>query len=156
MVAIHDVSFAARPDWFTPREGARRRRLTRWSGRRARLVLTISEFSKREIVTRLAIAPGRVRVTLPGVRRSPAVSSAREPLVLYVGSIFERRHVDRLVEAFVRRVAIAVPDARLEIVGETRLAIVQRKDRRVDGALDQIAELEHFLLERFEITLQMQ
>jgi alpha-1,3-rhamnosyl/mannosyltransferase len=41
--------------------------------------------------------------------------------VLYVGSIFARRHVDVLVDAFVRRVASIVPDARLEIVGENRL-----------------------------------
>ena len=39
--------------------------------------------------------------------------------MLYVGSIFERRRVDRLIEAF-DEVAARVPDARLEIVGENR------------------------------------
>jgi glycosyltransferase involved in cell wall biosynthesis len=122
VVAIHDVSFAARPDWFTRREGSRRRVITRWSARRARLILTISAFSKREVAHRLGIAPDRIRVTALGVRRPVATPRRREPLILYVGSIFARRHVDALVDAFVTHVASAVPDARLEIVGENRLA----------------------------------
>lgn len=40
-------------------------------------------------------------------------------MVLYVGSIFERRRVDRLIAAF-DLVAARVPDATLEIVGENR------------------------------------
>jgi glycosyltransferase involved in cell wall biosynthesis len=121
VVAIHDVSFAARPEWFAAREGARRRFVTRWSARRARVILTISAFSKREIVARLGIPVDRVRVTPLGVRVQPVSPRQRDPLVLYVGSIFARRHVDVLVDAFVRHVASAVPDARLEIVGENRL-----------------------------------
>jgi glycosyltransferase involved in cell wall biosynthesis len=121
VVAIHDVSFAARPDWFAAREGARRRFITRWSARRARVILTISSFSKREIVARLGIEPNRVRVTPLGVRARSRPSRRSGALVLYVGSIFARRHVDVLVDAFVGHVAGAVPDARLEIVGENRL-----------------------------------
>ena len=41
-------------------------------------------------------------------------------MVLFVGSIFQRRHVDRLIAAFVNDVAGRVPDSRLEIVGENR------------------------------------
>jgi glycosyltransferase involved in cell wall biosynthesis len=41
-------------------------------------------------------------------------------MVLFVGSIFQRRHVDALIEAFASHVVPAVPDCRLEIVGETR------------------------------------
>jgi glycosyltransferase involved in cell wall biosynthesis len=121
-VAIHDLSFAAHPEWFSPREGLRRRTITAWSARRARVILTISEFSKREIVARLGQPPGRVRVTYLGTRiGSAAASHAREPIVLYVGSIFARRHVDLLVEAFATIVATRFPDARLEIVGEHRM-----------------------------------
>ncbi|MDH4066461.1 MAG: glycosyltransferase family 4 protein [Acidobacteriota bacterium] len=121
-VAIHDVSFAARPEWFTTREGTRRRAITRWTARRARRILTISEFSRREIVEHLAVPADRVRVIYLGIR-APAAQAAvpREPIVLYVGSIFARRHVDVLVEAFVRHVGPALSDARLEVVGENRL-----------------------------------
>jgi glycosyltransferase involved in cell wall biosynthesis len=121
VVAIHDVSFAARPEWFSPREGLRRRVITRWSARRARLILTISAFSKREVVDRLGIAPDKIRVTALGVRCRLSNSRVPEQLILYVGSIFARRHVDILVDAFVTHVAGAIPDARLEIIGENRL-----------------------------------
>ena len=36
VLTIHDVSFFAHPEWFSFREGARRRLLTAWSARRAR------------------------------------------------------------------------------------------------------------------------
>ena len=43
----------------------------------------------------------------------------REPIVLYVGSVFARRRVDQLIASF-DRVVDRVPSARLEIVGENR------------------------------------
>jgi glycosyltransferase involved in cell wall biosynthesis len=122
VVAIHDVSFAAHPEWYATREGSRRRLITRWSARRARIILTLSQFSKREIVTRLQVPEARVRVTYLSHRPidGPIDSLAKEPLVLYVGTVFPRRHVRELILAFVLCVA-PVTDARLEIVGEHRM-----------------------------------
>jgi glycosyltransferase involved in cell wall biosynthesis len=131
VVTIHDVSFAAHPEWFPAREGWRRRRLTAWSARRARVVLTDSAFSRDEITRYLGIPKGKVRVVSPGMTRhgsgeagnglQPASEGRlREPIVLFVGSIFRRRHVDRLIAAFTESVASRVPASRLEIVGENR------------------------------------
>jgi glycosyltransferase involved in cell wall biosynthesis len=131
IVTIHDVSFAAHPEWFSRREGARRRTLTAWSARRARLVLTDSVFSRSEIARYLGIPTGKVRVVLLGMTPPPpdkgsGVDAAaatvlhEPPIVLFVGSIFQRRHVDRLIHAFVTSVATQVPESRLEIVGENR------------------------------------
>jgi glycosyltransferase involved in cell wall biosynthesis len=117
VVAIHDVSFAAHPEWFSWREGRRRRLLTTWSARRAARVITISEFSKQEIVRRLGIDAAKITVTYPGVTR-PGTATG-ESTVLYVGSIFSRRHVPELIDAFAR-VARRYPNARLEIVGDNR------------------------------------
>ena len=47
VVAIHDLSFVAHPEWFRIREGVRRRWLTEQSADKARAVITISQFSKR-------------------------------------------------------------------------------------------------------------
>lgn len=119
-LTIHDLSFTAHPEWFSWREGTRRRTLTAWSARRASVVLTVSEFSKAEITRCIGIPPARIRAIPHGIT-SPAVHQrlAREPMVLYVGSIFQRRHVDRLIAAF-GHVAREVPGSRLEIVGENR------------------------------------
>ena len=118
VVAMHDVSFAAHPEWFRPREGWRRRLLARATARRARAVITISAFSRDEIVRYLRVPSDRVRVIYLGVDPAPA-SRARDPLVLFVGSMFNRRHVPALVRAFAD-VAADRPDLRLELVGSNR------------------------------------
>lgn len=120
VVAIHDVSFFAHPEWFAWREGMRRRLVTAWSARRARLVLVPSAFSGAEVVRHTAVDPARVRVVHLGVR-PPATAPAgpRAPIVLFVGSLFQRRRLDVLIEAFAR-VAATRPEARLEIVGANR------------------------------------
>ncbi len=121
-LTIHDVSFLAHPEWFRAREGLRRRVLTRMSARRAAVVLTDSAFSARDIVAHTGIPAGRVRVIPLGT--DPVVSAVaarpdRAPVVLFVGSIFTRRHVPDLIAAF-GRVAARRPEVRLEIVGEDR------------------------------------
>jgi glycosyltransferase involved in cell wall biosynthesis len=122
VVTIHDVSFAAHPEWFSPREGLRRRVLTGWSARRARTVITDSNYSRDEIVRHVGIPSQRITVIPLGVHPSKQRALLeREPLVLYVGSLFRRRHVDKLIEAFVQVVAPNLPGSRLEIVGDNRL-----------------------------------
>ena len=125
-LAVHDVSFAAHPEWFRRREGLRRRWVTRQSARRARVVLTLSAFSREEIVRHLGVDPGRVRVVPLGLglddedgRPAPASQADRAPVILFVGSLFNRRHVPALVDAM-PIVLAHVPDARLVIVGDNR------------------------------------
>jgi glycosyltransferase involved in cell wall biosynthesis len=122
VLAVHDVSFAAHPSWFTAREGFRRRVLTAWSARRAASVLTLSEFSKREIIRHLGVPAGRIRVVPLGTRLplDQSAGQPREAMVLFVGSIFRRRNVDHLIRAFATEVAPRVPQSTLEIVGENR------------------------------------
>ena len=121
VLTIHDLSFFAHREWFSFREGTRRRMLTAWSARRARAVITDSEFSKAEIATHLGIKNVRViPLGIEGSRdRSDGRSIDRAPMVLFVGSLFQRRRVDRLIEAF-DLLAGRVSDAQLEIVGENR------------------------------------
>ena len=151
VVAIHDLSFVAHPEWFTVREGARRRWMVRQTAAAAEAVITISEFSRRELIERLDVEPARIHVVPPGVgagdwgtrgqrgedpsagssrsTRSPAgantISSPRVPMsprplrVLYVGSIFNRRHVVDLIRA-VAPIARARSDVALDIVGDNR------------------------------------
>ena len=122
VVTIHDVSFAAHPEWFGPREGFRRRLTTRMAARRARRVLTVSDFSKREIVRCFGTDPSTIDVVYSGVTRMSAAApspSSDTPTVLYVGSVFSRRHVPELIAAF-GRLAARHPRARLEIVGDNR------------------------------------
>ncbi|HSK09380.1 MAG TPA: glycosyltransferase family 1 protein [Vicinamibacterales bacterium] len=120
VLALHDVSFLAHPEWFPPRTRLRRRLVTTVAARRAAGILTISRFSAGEIGLRLAIPPGRIRV-VPLAPTPPCLpaESRREPLVLYAGSIFNRRHLPDLIAAC-GRVGRRHPDLRLVLVGEDR------------------------------------
>jgi glycosyltransferase involved in cell wall biosynthesis len=122
VLTVHDVSFFAHPAWFSWREGVRRRVVTRRAAARASRVLTLTEFSKDELVRRVGVPAGRIDV-IPlgpsGLNSGTPGAQAREPLVLYVGSILARRHVDVLVAAF-GRLAERHPDLRLVIAGDAR------------------------------------
>ena len=121
-VTIHDISFVAHPEWFRAGEGLRRRWLTRRAAHTASVVFTDSHFSRREIERHLSVEPSRIQVIPPGVT-SPARAgrddTAREPLVLFVGSLFNRRRIPDLIAAFARATA-DLPHARLAIVGDDR------------------------------------
>lgn len=122
VVAIHDVSFAAHPEWFSWSEGARRRTVTTLAARKAKRVITISEFSKREIVAYLGVDDSKVAVVYPGVSSlATGTDVRRRPTILFAGSVFNRRHVPELIDGFAR-IAREHPDTQLQIVGDNRTA----------------------------------
>ena len=168
VVAIHDLSFVAHPEWFRLREGVRRRWLTRLAAQKARAVITISQFSRRELIERLHVPDGQIHVIPPGVgtgdsglgtgghlvasRQSPVPS--RQSLVpspqslvpspykvLYVGSIFNRRHVIDLIRGFAA-VARSHAAASLDIVGDDRS--YPREELRTTIAAEGLAEQVHW------------
>jgi glycosyltransferase involved in cell wall biosynthesis len=122
--------------------------VTARAARRARLVLTLSAFSRGEIVKYFDVAAARIRVIPPGTGL-PATSIGREngqprdrpPSILFVGSIFNRRHVPALIEAL-PHVSQHHPGARLVIVGDNRtwprqdLGLIARRA----GVAAQVAE----------------
>jgi glycosyltransferase involved in cell wall biosynthesis len=143
VVLVHDVSFAAHPEWFRWKEGLRRRLLTRWSCDNAKIVLTVSETARREIISHLGVPENQVRRIYPGVTSAiaPAASadatvSKREPVVLFVGSVFNRRHIPDLIRAF-KPIARSHPDARLEVVGDNRT--YPHEDLQAIAAAERIA-----------------
>jgi glycosyltransferase involved in cell wall biosynthesis len=120
VVAIHDISFQARPDWFTTREGIRRRWLSRQSALGARAVITISGFSRGEIIERFGVAESSIHVIPPGITPPRVIRPAGSDglNVLYVGSIFNRRHLPDLIRAFGPLTRYS--NLTLDIVGDNR------------------------------------
>lgn len=121
VVTMHDVSFMAHPEWFGWREGLRRRWLAKRSMARAEAIISVSGFTRDEILQFYPVPAERVRVVLSGITPRAAASTADDaaPLVLFVGSIFNRRHLPTLIQAFasVRR---TFPTAHLTVVGDDR------------------------------------
>jgi glycosyltransferase involved in cell wall biosynthesis len=118
VLTIHDLSYMAHPEWFRRSERWRRTLVTRAAASRARHILTDTVFSRNEIVRLLGTPTARLSVIPLGMGLPPRPSAhhPREPLVLFVGSIFNRRRVPDLIQAF----ATIPGTPRLEIVGDNR------------------------------------
>jgi glycosyltransferase involved in cell wall biosynthesis len=120
VLAVHDVSFFAHPEWFRWREGLRRRWITRAAARRAARVLTLSEFSAGEIVRWIGLPRHSILLAPPGgPQLAPPRQASADPLVLFAGSLLNRRKIPELIAGFARA-AGAVPGARLVLVGDNR------------------------------------
>ena len=121
VVTMHDVSFVAHPEWVPWREGMRRRWLAGRSMARADAVITVSAFTRDEVLQLFPIPSDRIHVVRSGIRPRPSAprSEALDPLVLYVGSIFNRRNLPTLVRAFAKVRGVA-GGLRLAVVGDDR------------------------------------
>jgi glycosyltransferase involved in cell wall biosynthesis len=113
VVVVHDVSFRRHPEWFSPRD---RVVLTVGVGvtvRRASAVVTLSEFSRREIAATCGVPIDRIHVTplaaapefAPERTNDDDVYARyglRRPYLLAVGNLQPRKNLLRLMEAFNR------------------------------------------------------
>ena len=115
VVAVYDVSFFAHPEWFATRE----RLPAPVDSRGARPARAPGRDDLASSPRRRSCAGSRSRASgsssrRPRRRRVPAAdaSGPRPPIVLFVGSLFNRRRIPELLQAFAQ-VAQAVPDARL-------------------------------------------
>jgi glycosyltransferase involved in cell wall biosynthesis len=106
IVVIHDVAAFRHPEAYSSAYVAYQRRVLPLLARRARLVITVSEFSRRELIDVLDLPGERIRVIPAGVdaRFSPEVDPAAvraryglgRPYVLSVGTVSERKNLGML------------------------------------------------------------
>ena len=115
-VVVHDLSFRAHPEYFPRTVAWYMRWLTGWAVRRARLVLTVSEFSRRELLRFYPVAGGKA-VSIPngvgsefrpvageGDAEADRATLSRygitSPYILALGNIHPRKNLGRLLEAY--------------------------------------------------------
>ena len=121
VVVIHDAAAIRHPEAYTAPYVAYQRRMLPLIARRARLVITVSEFARAELVDVLGLDPDQVRVVPEGVdeRFSPEADPAppvrrhqlERPYVLCVGTVSERKNLLALEPA-----ARALRDDGIELV----------------------------------------
>jgi glycosyltransferase involved in cell wall biosynthesis len=114
VVLIHDVAALRRPEAYGRLYAGYQRRLLPVMARRARRVVTVSEFSRSEIAELLAVPPQAIDVVPNGVdaRFSPSADpqtaaerfALHRPYVLAVGTTSARKNLGALAEA-ARRLA---------------------------------------------------
>jgi len=110
VLTIHDLYFIRYPKKRWPSHGALTTRLARLYASRAAAIIAVSEYSKRSIVERLGVSPGKVTVIPdalgPEFKPEPLTEfvAARygivPPYILYVGNFRPHKNLPRLIRAF--------------------------------------------------------
>ena len=113
VVTIHDLIPLAVPGYHRSRQSALYSRLMRATCRRAGVIITVSEHSKRDIVRLLGIPEDQIRVTYeaaderfnakpePGeAERLRAAYSLPEKYLLYLGGAERRKNIETLIRAW--------------------------------------------------------
>jgi glycosyltransferase involved in cell wall biosynthesis len=121
VVVIHDLAALAHPDWYSRAYVAWQRVVLPAVARRARLVLTVSRFSRDEIATRLGVPAESIAVVPNGV--SSAFSPAADPAPARAALGLERPYVLALATRSARknlgvlaRAATALGELEVELV----------------------------------------
>ncbi len=113
VITLHDLAFLRFPAFFAASHRRYQAVLTRLSAKRARLVIAVSEHTRREAIELLQLPAERVRVIYPiiGEQFQPSCAPADlhafrqrhqvpEHYLLFLGTLEPRKNLLRLLEAY--------------------------------------------------------
>ncbi len=146
---IHDLAFEHLPETFKRRSWMQLRLTVRSTAKKAAHIITVSDYSKRDIIQTYGITPERISVTheaapsrfgpvasekeLQRVRQTYGIES---DYILSVGSIQPRKNLSRLIEAY-SRLRQARPEGKLP-----QLVVVGKCGWLYEETLRAISKLE--------------
>ncbi len=102
VATFHDL-FVMTGEYSTAEFRARFTEQARDAAARADALITVSAFTREQVIKLLGADPARVHVVHHGIRKlegNVAPSAGRKKIVLNVGAIQKRKNIPRLVEAF--------------------------------------------------------
>lgn len=113
LTTVYDLTYLRYPETMQERNRHFLQKEMLSSAQRSDLILTISQFSKEEIVNLLHIPPEKIRVIHPAAKQDFPVDKeyystvARQfgiakPYILYLGTLEPRKNLIRLIRAFKR------------------------------------------------------
>jgi glycosyltransferase involved in cell wall biosynthesis len=142
IITIHDLYFIEHPEVMSA-DGKRYYSRTTWSAQQADAIITVSDFTKRDILRLLPTVPAiKVNVIHEAAGTQPAHAipkspnpDLQSPYALYVGTFEPRKNLTTLLHAL----QTTPPDLKLVVVGEsgwgdnepTRLARELNVDEKV-------------------------
>ena len=116
-VIVHDMSFCAHPEYFPKHIALYMQFLTRWSARKADVIIAISEFTKNEIMHYWDVDPAKIVVIHNGIGDdfhqalddvdanadlgALANYGVEPPFILTVGNIHPRKNLALLLDAYI-------------------------------------------------------
>jgi len=124
VATIHDVVFRRHPELVEPKLRSYLDTATHRACKLADRLVTVSEFSRREIVKLYSVDPDRIDVIPNGVHQATAARGGRVDrfglasggYVLYVGSVERKKNLDLLLEGY-QRMTENAPGLLLALVG---------------------------------------
>jgi len=104
IVCIHDISFHKHQQWFSKTYAFSYKLLTPRIVKRAKQILTVSEFSKKQISKTYSIKPEQIRIIYNGIFFNKTTIKnidyeIPEKYILFVGSLSPRKNLSMLIEA---------------------------------------------------------
>jgi glycosyltransferase involved in cell wall biosynthesis len=115
VVTVHDVLFLALPQYITSLQRAYARWMLRRVRRCAALIITVSQYSRQDLINHVGISPDKIVVTYNGVsiryfHDIPEVQLRQfrldyglpQDYLLYVGNLKPHKNVSGLIEAWTR------------------------------------------------------
>ena len=112
-ISILDVSYRHFPKLFKKRDLYQLKIWGRYSIKKAKKIITISKFSKNDIIKAYNVSEKKVAVVYPGIRQVSSIEypvlsmnrlrekyGIKEDYILFVGTLQPRKNVEKLIEAF--------------------------------------------------------
>jgi glycosyltransferase involved in cell wall biosynthesis len=103
IVTLHDMAFFTNSAWFSKNFVRYYKFLIPRISKRAKLIFTVSHFSKNEIVKYINVPPQKIKVVYNAVSDLVHPANPEADLgryILVVGSIDKRKNISTLIEAF--------------------------------------------------------
>ncbi|MDB5149465.1 MAG: hypothetical protein JWQ57_3485 [Mucilaginibacter sp.] len=103
VITIHDVAFLVNPQWFSKNFVRFYKFLMPRISKKAKLIFTVSDFSKAEIIRYLHADAAKIKVVYNSVSELPSPAPVKTnygKYILAVGSIDKRKNILNLMQAF--------------------------------------------------------
>ncbi len=165
VISMHDVSWKALKNNYGLFNKIVRDKLSKKSLRKASCVFTLSEFSKKEITKYYKTDPSLIKVIHLAIDDSFKRSDFQlikefkqkhgisdEPVIGFLGSIFKRRNVDKLINSF-HYLKKSFPKLKLILVGENYDDSVKLPD--IDTSIIWIKRLSEKDIKHFYSSLDL-
>jgi glycosyltransferase involved in cell wall biosynthesis len=131
VISVMDLSYLYFPELFKKSDLYQLEHWTRYSVRKAKKVLTISNSSRNDIIKTYLVPEEKVVTIYPGIKESVSLEPhvyamnqiqakylISDNFILFVGTLQPRKNIVRLIEAFAKVDAKGIKDLELVIIGK--------------------------------------
>jgi glycosyltransferase involved in cell wall biosynthesis len=146
VVMVHDISYEHFPEYFSALSRKRMQILIPYSARKSAHVMTVSEYSKKQIVEKYEIAEDKISVTYPGasanfkkiadagwIAQKTLRFNFDKPYILAVGNLQARKNIVHLIEVYADLIKKGQIDLDLVLVGQ-----LHWKGNKIEQAIERL------------------